>query len=450
MMKGMAGPRVGLVLAGGAARGAYEVGVIQYLLQDLPRVLGREIPLDILCGTSVGAINVCALAAFADEPRGRAERLARAWSELDSSELLRPDGRAMASMLWALLAGPRDARSASSPSSDSRFWLRDALRGVSPRSGSPPHRSGGIFDPAALEAVLARAIPFDRIDSQMAAGRVHALSVSTTHVATGRTVVFVQRADQTLPPWSQDVTVVPRVARIRAPHALASGAIPFLFPAVPIEGEFYCDGGLRQNVPLSPARRLGADGLIVVNPRFIAADGTIDVPIRERSFPDPLFLLGKTLNAILLDRIDSDIDRLNRINMILDAGTRRYGPDFVSEINAELGTDPERGMRPLRAVLIRASRDIGRLSADFVRSPGFRRRARGLTARVLQRLAGDDGRSEGDLLSYLLFDGEFARALISMGHDDAAAREAELCAFFESIWKLEPHARGRRGLRQQR
>src|SRR6185503_14159237 len=115
----------------------------------------------------------------------------------------------------------------------------------------------------------------------------------------------------------------------------------------------------------------------VVNPRFIPTGEGIEAAMQVDPYPGPLFLLGKALNAILLDRIDSDIERLDRINNILDAGTRRYGPTFVAELNEELGNAPGKGMRPLRAVLIRASEDIGELGAEFVRSKEFRQRAGG-------------------------------------------------------------------------
>lgn len=415
---------VALVLAGGAARGAYEAGVVEYLLEELPRDLGRDVPLDVLCGTSVGAINVCALAAFADEPRGRAARLVRAWTSLQISEIVRPDAREILSLLLAFLGRGSEGRPKTNP-----------------RDLRANRRRGGVLRAEPLEKLLGRAIPFERIDEMFAAGKIHGLSISTTHVASGRTIVFVQRAQGGLPAWSQDATIRPCAARIRAPHALASAAIPFLFPAVEIDGQYYCDGGLRQNVPLSPARRLGASGLVVVNPRFIHREPASQDA--SQSFPGPLFLLGKALNAILLDRIDSDIDRLERINRILDAGSRRFGPGFVDAINQELGDDPYRGMRPMRAVLIRASQDIGHISAEYVRSPTFAKRATGVTGRVLRRLAEGEGKSEADLLSYLLFDGEFAGRLIELGRADARSRHDDLCAFFDSIGAGAAEAKGR-------
>lgn len=400
--------RLGLVLAGGAARGAYEAGAMKFILHEVAKTLGRSVPLEVFCGTSVGAINTCALAAWADEPEGRADRLVRAWHELELRDLLKPDFREIVAMI-------------------------SGLAGHAPTRMPHEGRRGGILDGTPLESLLQRAIPFERIEGHLRAGRLHAVSVSTTHVKSGRTVVFIQRALPGLPRWRVDQTIVPRLTRLRESHALASGAIPFLFPAVRIDGEFFCDGGLRQNVPLSPARRLGAEGLIVVNPRHIRTEGGIERPPTIEPYPGPLFLLGKALNAILLDRIDADIERLDRINTILDAGTRRYGGQFVAELNAALGNEPAQGLRPLRAVLIRASRDIGELAIEFVRSKEFEVRARGMTARLLRRLADAEGPSGGDLLSYLLFDGGFAHHLIELGWQDARKQHDELCALITSL-----------------
>jgi NTE family protein len=401
-------PRVALVLAGGAARGAYEVGVVRYLLEDLARTLGHPVNLDVLCGTSVGAINVCALAATADEPRARSQRLANAWSSLRMEDVLQPDGREI-------------------------FRLARSALFRTPANDADGPRHGAVLDPTGLSRLIEAAIPFDAISDNLRAGHLAALTVSTTHVGSGRTVVFVQRREGSLPRWSRDPTVVPRAAKIRAEHALASAAIPLMFPAVRIDGEFHCDGGLRQNVPLSPARRLGASRLIVVNPRHV--NGETEPVADPQPFPGPFFLLGKALNALLLDRIDNDIDRLKRITRILEAGTARYGPGFVDEINQTLGYGPGRALRPLHAVLVRASRDIGALAADFVRSSIFRARASGLLVRALARLGEGESAREADLLSYLLFDGEFAGQLMELGRADAAAQGEELRRLFDEEYR---------------
>lgn len=398
--------KVALVLAGGAARGAYEVGVVDHVLHEVARDLGREIGLDILCGTSVGALNVCGLAAFADEPRARATRLVDVWSTLRMPDLIRLDSRGLLTL--------------------GRGLLRRSTEEVLPTQPS------GLLDSSGLENLLSRHVPFERIDDHLRAGRIAAVTVSTTHVASGRTHVFVQRADKDLPLWSHEPTVVPRSTALRIEHVLASAAVPILFPSVAIDGQFHCDGGLRQNVPLSPARRLGADRVLVVNPRYLAPRSSLPEEPRDAETPGPLFLLGKTLNALLLDRIDTDLARLESINTILEAGRRRWGESFVAELNGELAPMGRRRLRPMRVLLVRPSQDIGRISGELVRSPGFGARTPGMLGRVMRRLAEGDARSEADLLSYLLFDGEFGRQLIELGRADARARHEELCAFFDA------------------
>lgn len=401
--------RVALVLAGGAARGAYEVGVVKYVLEDVAAALGRELRFDILCGTSVGALNACGLAAWAHEGKGAVRRLIDVWHALELDSLVRTD-------------------------------VRSVLSALRLRSADVPAREGGILDPSGIEKIVHDSIPFERIDDNIARGLLDSLTVSTTHVQSGRTVVFVQTRDGKLPQWNSDPTIDPRAVRIRAPHALASAAIPILFRSVRIDGEFHCDGGLRQNVPLSPARRLGADALLVVNPRFVeqAPDHPSYQPLapaepkKSEAFPGPLFLLGKTLNALLLDRIDTDLSRLESVNRILDAGTRVCGDDFVPRLNASLGYASGHGLRPMRAMLVRASQDIGALGAQFVRDHA--KSMAGLTGRLMRRLAsGAEDPNESDLLSYVLFDGRFAEQLIELGWQDARARHEELCAFFTSL-----------------
>ncbi|WP_394828339.1 patatin-like phospholipase family protein [Pendulispora albinea] len=384
--------KIALILAGGAARGAYEVGVVSYILEDVSRALGREVPLDVLCGTSVGALNVAALAAFADEPRGRAQRLIDVWCSLRIGDLVKSD-------LRGLLTGSR-----------------------------------ALFDTSGLEKLVVDQIPFARIGENLARGLFSAITMSTTHVASGKTVVFVQRAGSGLVAWSHDPTIEPRAATLTEHHALASAAIPILFRPILIDGQYYCDGGLRQNVPLSPARRLGADGLIIVNPRHIRSIPA-ERPAEDEPRPGPLLLLGKALNSLLLDRLDTDLARLEGINRLLSAGVHRYGPGFIDAINDELGRPKDTPkMRPLTTLLVRASEDIGKMSVDFVRSPRFQGRLSGALARVMRRLAEAGGDSESDLLSYVLFDGEFAAELIELGRRDAGLRHEELCAFFETMW----------------
>jgi NTE family protein len=404
------GPTNALVLAGGAARGAYEVGVIDYLMNEVARTIGRQPSLGVLCGTSVGAFNACVIAAHLREPEVCRRVLVTEWQGLKLEEIVRPNTGELVRTFGNLIG-----------------------RGD---SMAPPARRGGFLDPRGIETIVRRAVPFAQIGENLAGGHLLGLTISTTHLVSGKTVIFVEHAPTATPRWSRDPTINVHRAKLRAEHALASSALPLMFPAVRIDGEFYCDGGLRQNVPLSPARRLGANGLIVVNPRYVAPaspDPAEGPPSSASGAPPPstLFILGKALNALLLDRIDNDLDRLRRINAILDAGTRAFGPPFVAAVNAELqSAGAPSGVRSLSVVHVRASRNIGRMAATYVTSPDFQRRSPGVVGGLLRRIGEWDASGEADLLSYLLFDGEFAAQLIELGRHDARARHDELCAFF--------------------
>jgi NTE family protein len=401
---------MGLVLAGGGARAAYEVGVVHYVTHEISRELGRDAPLDVLCGTSAGAINVCSLAAFAHEPMRRTDWLANRWRSLQLEEVLCLDTRELVNLATRIV-------------------------GCRSTAGSVREGHGGIISAAGLRRILGDAIPFERIGPHLWAGRISAVSVSTTHIGSGKTIVFLQQRGRNLQDWGRDTTVEPHVVRLRLEHALASAAIPLLFPAVAIDGHLYCDGALRQNVPLSPARRLGADALLVVSPH-----SDITQPVesrleaaREGAFSGPAFLMGKTLNALLLDRLDGDVDRLNRINRILDAGCREYGPTFIDALNRQLGRGELESLRPLNTLVVRPSEDIGLLAGRFLGSPKFRKSST-LTRLIFHRLA--DSLPEADLASYLLFDGQFASELIELGRADARARHGELVALLAPM--LEP------------
>jgi NTE family protein len=408
MKRSMRSLKTALVLSGGGARGAYEAGVVRYLREELPRRLGYMPRLDVICGTSVGAINGAFLTATADDPTTQARRLCESWRGLRIEEMFEISLREIARATRLLLGGEPPA----------------------PTPGQL--RRGGMLNTSGLERMVVRSIPWRKIQSNVAAGHVDALSVSATHVATGKTVVFVERRGGVLPPWSRDPAVRAEAAQIGPFHVLASAAIPVLFPAVAVGDAYFSDGGLRQNTPLSPALRLGADRILVISLKHIATptEEARQAARNVEAFPSPWFLVGKSLNALLLDHTDYDIDRMHRMNAIIDGGVRAFGDRFLDELNRTMVEVRGQGVRLVHPLLVRPSEDIGRMAADYAHSPRLRSLP-GLHGRLIRLAAGTAG-TDADLLSYLMFDGQYAAELIEMGHRDARAREEEICGFFGS------------------
>ncbi len=404
----LATPRRAIVLAGGGARGAYEAGVLRFLLRDLPARFGLAPRLDVLCGTSVGALTACWLAATADLGPERAVRFESVWRSMRSEDLLRLGSGGFPG--WTSLA----------------FGiLRAAMRGAAPSFLAP---GLGILDRAPFERLVLRTIPWDRIAKNREAGAFHALSVTATDVTSGRAVVFFESRDGPPRHWTPDPTIVARPTALAPAHALASAAIPLVFPTVSIEGRAYVDGALRLNTPLVPALRLGADRILVVALRpELRAEMDTGGP-NGGSPADAFDLLGKVLSALLLDHLEADLGRMRFVNDVLRRGERTFGPGYLARLNDAASREGAQPLRLVEETVIRPSQDPRALAAEALR----RLRAQGRLSSLLRLFDRSlEHRTEGaDLFSYVLFDAEYTAALCDLGYEDARRREEDLARFF--------------------
>jgi NTE family protein len=406
------GRRFALILSGGGARGAYEAGVLSWVLDDLPHRLGRPVHFDILTGSSVGAINACYVAATLGQT-GAGRRLSDIWQSLEVSGVYR--------------VGAGDV-----------LGIPLRLLGLSRRRVTPPEagivdRLSGLFDTQPLEKLVHDKIPWSSLRQHVDEGRVEAVAVAATEIGSGKTIVWVDDRTRAVRRWPHDPFVVARPVALEPRHALASAAIPFLFPAPRIDGAYFCDGGLRLNTPLAPALRLGADRLLIVGLRHVPSpeeEGALAAH-REANYASLAYLGGKVLNALLLDHVDYDVDRLRLVNAILDTGTRAYGPEFLTRINETIQEMRGTPYKVVRNVYLRPSRDLGVIAAECLEE---HHRVHGLRAWLSDaavRYAVHGIAAEADLLSYLFFDRCYAEHLIALGRTDAEAHADALVAFFD-------------------
>lgn len=406
-------PKRAVVLSGGGARGAYEAGVLRFILDELPQRSGVTPEFEIVSGTSVGAIHACFLAATADETETRGQRLVEIWDRMRVQEIFKFTIRDFLKLPRRILGVKRVAKQM--------------------REGQRPDRLYGLLNTEPLERLVLKSIPWQGIRRNIRSGRIDTVCIAATQVATGRAVVFCDSHRPELPPWSSVSNIRLQRIRISPLHALASAAIPLLFPSVRVGARYYADGGLRLNTPLAPAVRLGADRILVIGLTHDAGPTTSEALAQERTaeFGNPMYLFGKVLNALMLSPIDTDVARLHFVNDIIATGTKVFGPDFLEQINSGLDPNGERPLRKIDNLVIRPSEDLGRLAAEVVRNdPELEL---GPFLGMLRRTTGaGSSAKEADLLSYLLFDAAYARPLAELGYKDAEAQQEELAAFFRN------------------
>lgn len=396
-------PQTALILSGGGARGAYEAGILKYIRGQLPMRLRSQIRFEIICGTSVGAVNSCFFAALNHLPEVQGEALAQMWKSLHIEGIYKIGWREIFNLPKFLLG------------SRGRGELDDIIGAG---------RLGGLFNTSPLEELVHRQIRWNNIRSNLASEEISALAVTATHIGTGSTHVFVQRSrDAEKLKWNTDSQIHPFEVELGPAHALASAAIPWIFPSVEIDGDVYYDGGIKLNTPISPAIRLGADRMLVISLKAQDQDEVLAKHYtRIDHYPSALFLLGKILNALMLDKTDYDLKRLERFNAFAE-----FESSDVEEKIRELRGYP---YRRIDYLVLRPSEDLGVVAMHRLRMGGIAERAGGIVGHFLSRMADSEEEQGSDLLSYLLFDSEFANDLIELGMHDADAQRQKIIDFF--------------------
>ncbi|MGB3435131.1 patatin-like phospholipase family protein [Achromobacter sp.] len=394
---GPACPRTptGLVLTGGGARAAYQVGVLSAIMELLdPDWHSRfQNPFHIICGTSAGAINAAALACRADRPHLGVRRIRRLWSSLNTDMIYRADapGLIRTGVRWLGLL--------------SLGWMYSGLTRKRPHS---------LLDNSPMQGLLERVLDFQHLRTNLESGALSALAITASGYTSGEHLTFYQ-AHTPIEPWHRYLRLA-LPTPIGIDHLMASSAIPFVFPARQVQvhgkGEWCGDGSMRQLAPISPAIHLGAHRVLVIGTGF--RDET-HPENREDSPPYPSLAQvgGHALASIFLDGLSADVERLERINFLMDQSS----------------ADGAQGhARRIEVLTITPSQSLDVMALEHLQDMPAQARA---LFRVLGVSSDPDRPGGGSLMSYLLFESSYTKRLIELGYADTMQRNDEVIAFFK-------------------
>ena len=372
-------PVVGLILVGGGARAAYQVGVLKAISDCVPRRTRNPFP--VICGTSAGAINGAILAINAGRFTLGVKRLSRVWRNFEV-------GHVFDAGAWGL------AKSGA-------HWLLAMMLG-----GLGRYSPYSLLDRRPLAQLLRRLVPCELIQESIDRGDLKAFSVTASGYTSGQSFIFYQ-GHSDIKPWRR-VQRLGIPAKITVKHLLASSAIPFVFEAVKLRREYFGDGSMRQVAPISPALHLGADRVLVIGVRHEKED----TPIRMKSvnYPSVAQVAGHVLDSIFLDSLETDLERLTRIN------------NTVSMIPSHHLEEGNVSLRPVDVMVVSPSEDIRSIAS---RNTGDLPWA----LRLLLKGVGALNKNGSNLISYVLFEKGYCRELIDLGYKDTIQRKEEILEF---------------------
>lgn len=370
---------LGLVMGGGGARAAYQVGFLRCVARRFP-----ELHIPYITGVSAGALNAALLASHHGSFLQSVDELSHLWGNLTVDHVFRVDPRSLATSTMR--------------------WISQLGTGG---LGARHSRVRGLVDTAPLRTYLTEALhavdgELTGIRYNLETGRLKAVAISTTSYSIGASVTWLQGKD--VEPWERPQRLT-EISTLTIEHVMASAALPLLFPAVQLGTEWYGDGGIRLTAPLSPALHLGARRIMAISTRHVTP-GSEPPESSIHGYPPPAHVAGVLLNAVFLDLLDNDALRLERLNRLLEA----------------LPAEHRHGLEPIKLLVMRPSQDLGKLASGFeAQLPrSFRFLTRGLGTKETE---------SPDILSLVLFQPDYLRALMEIGEADANARQDEIAEF---------------------
>lgn len=371
-------PKLAIVMTGGGARAAYQIGVLKAIAEIVPA--GAASPFNIICGTSAGAINAASLASRADHFKNAVRRMHFVWSNFSAEKVFRIDSYGLIKTITKLL-------------------LAMILGGIG------KHTPIYLLDRTPLRKLLEKYIDGGIYQRKIDNKSLHAVSINATGYSSRQSVSFFH-GHSSLTNWKR-AQRIGLSSNITVDHLMASSAIPFLFAPVKLNQEYFGDGSIRQTAPISPALHLGADRVLVIgnhqtDPKLKPAAASTTPSIGE--------IAGHTLNSLFLDSLDADIERLQRINKT------------VSLIGGKVREKHGVNLREVEVLVISPSDDIGKMAAAHAHELPW-------SIKILLRVIGAYSKTDSSFMSYLLFEKGYCNDLIKLGYEDTQRKKEDILHF---------------------